>query len=80
MLFEPNNALIAQQLAARAIVPPRSEWRYETVQLNSAEEYGRLTSSNDYLRRHESAKAIADLFEPLADYGPHLEPPSRGSW
>jgi hypothetical protein len=34
MLYEPNSALIAEQLAAKSAMPlpPRSDWRAETIE------------------------------------------------
>lgn len=80
MLYEPNNALIAQQMAAKqmaaqqmvardiaaraaaaAPVPPRSDWRAETVQLNNREEYGRLTQHHDHHRRQAQASVFIDV-------------------
>jgi hypothetical protein len=34
---------------------------YREFALNLAEEYGRLTSSSDYLRRHEQGTAVIDI-------------------
>lgn len=59
MLYEPNNALIAEQMAARQAAA--AAMRAETVQLNPREEYGRLTQSSDYLRRHAQAGAFVDV-------------------